>query len=92
MNSIVILTALTATSGLFGGGRHARAAHQAAYARPVASVSAPCRTGTCPQAYVAQPSPTMMAAPQAVAAPSQTYTSYYSAPMAPCATGTCPRR
>ena len=91
MHSIVLLTAMTATTGLFGGHRQARTAgcQTGQCARPAAVAYAPatCRTGNCPTAYAA-PAP----AAYAPAAPAVTYQSAYYPPAASCATGTCPRR
>ena len=86
MHSIVLLTAMTATSGLFGGRHH----------KATTYVAAPsCQSGRCPSAaapaYSAAPPRTPALAP---AAAPITYSSYYypTAPVASCATGTCPRR
>jgi len=91
MHSIVLLTAMTATGGLFGGHhRQARTACQGGQcARPAAVAYAPatCRTGTCPTAYAA-PTHAMTYAP----AQAMTYRSAYYPPAASCATGNCPRR
>jgi len=79
MHQIVLLTALTATSGLFGGGRCAGGRCATAYTPTYA-----CQPGTpcAGQAYYAQP--TAYSAPQAPA-----YTApqapAYSAPQAPVA-------
>ena len=91
MHSIVLLTAMTATTGLFGGHRQARTACQGGQcARPAAVAYAPatCRTGNCPTAYAAP----VQAAAYAPAAPAMTYRSAYYPPAANCATGNCPRR
>lgn len=95
MHSIVLLTAMTATSGLFGG-RPAKMGHQAAYSRPVQVAAAPCRTGTCggsyaPAATYAPAAPAYAPAPQTATVPATAYSSYYY-PAASCATGNCPRR
>src|SRR4051794_39164386 len=106
MHSIVLLTPVTATSGLFGGGRPRKTSScGAAYARPahVAYAQAPsCQTGGCgtsyaPPAYAAAPAPAPMQAPaayapapQAAAAPAA-YSSYYFPTAATsCASGNCP--
>ena len=85
MHSIVLLTAMTATSGLFGGNRH----HKATRAYAPATT---CQSGRCaaPTAYA--PAPVYAPAPRVAAAP-LIYRSNYSAAAAPaCATGNCPRR
>jgi hypothetical protein len=102
MHQIVLLTALSATTGLFGGGRQCRTGYcgssvtRPAYYAPVST----CRTGTCPRTYAAAP----VAAPQAApaAAPPQTayaqprrvasYYSYYYPTQSTCPGGNCPRR
>ena len=102
MHSIVLLTAMTATSGLFGG-HHGRAnSCGAACGRPARVAYAPvatCRTGNCGTASYAPAAhygyaPAPYAAPQHVAAPAPTtyMTSNYYAPASSCATGNCPRR
>jgi hypothetical protein len=107
MNPIILMTAMTATSGLFGGGRQCTTGQCGrAYAAPVRSYAATCQTGSC-GGYVAAPAPqyhrvaapapqvATVAAPQAVAAPAPRYftvQSYYYAPASTCPNGTCPRR
>ncbi len=87
MHSIVLLTAMTATSGLFGGRHH----------KATTYVAAPsCQSGRCPSAVAPTyyPAPVRTAVRAPVAAPA-TYSSYYypTAPVAAsCATGNCPRR
>ncbi len=108
MHSIVLLTALSATTGLFGGG-HGKAKH---CGRPSAGghcVSAPVAhnqpqpgCGTAPMAHNAPPvqmapAPQMMAPnAHAMAAPQTAYNGYqsnYAAPAASsCAGGSCARR
>lgn len=101
MHSIVLLTAMTATSGLFGGGRH----HQATYSyAPAANCQsgrcgtvatyAPattCQNGRCPApAYTAAPvaAPVYAPAPRMAAAPAYNYNAYYY-PAATAAAPTC---
>ena len=80
MHSIVLLTAMTATTGLFGGHRQARTAScsSGSCARPAAVAYAPtssCQTGQCgqPSGYAyAQPA----YAPTAYAQPTYAPTSY----------------
>ena len=99
MHQIVLLTAMTATSGLFGG-HHVKAKHSgAAYTRSACVATVPattCRTGTCPTAYAPAPRYVYTSAPAAaprMAATAPAYrTSYYYPPASTCATGTCPRR
>jgi hypothetical protein len=107
MHQIVLLTALTATSGLFGGGRHCRTG-QCGTPAPAYHAYAPvstCQPGTaCAGSYAAPMAhrAPVYSAPQAPApqtayapAPQATtyYPSFYSAPAATsCATGNCPRR
>ncbi len=91
MQQIVIMTALTVTSGLFGGGRHHGASghwgRTPAYAAPACSGQAPCAAS--PQVYAPTPAPAPVApAPQAV----YYQANYYAPAPAPCPTGTCPRR
>jgi hypothetical protein len=79
MHQIVLITALSATTGLFGGGRTCRSGQcgsyytaRHAYYAPVAT----CRTGACPQVYAAAPAAAPQAAPVAAApapAPAATY-------------------
>jgi hypothetical protein len=91
MHSIVLFTAMTATTGIFGGHRQARTACQGGQcARPAAVAYAPstCRTGACPTAYAAPATHAMTYAP----APAMTYRSAYYPPATSCATGNCPRR
>lgn len=94
MNAVVLLTAMTATSGLFGGHRQARTAscQGGSCARPavVAYAPATCQTGRCPQPYSYAAPARAVYAP----APAMAYTSYYSPPAqaATCTTGTCPKR
>lgn len=85
MHQLVILTALTATTGLFGGARH----HAPAYSAPTPSYST-CANGTCGAAspaayYTPAPAPYYTApapAPyQTATAPqAQAYRSYYYPP------------
>ena len=95
MHSIVLLTAMTATSGLFGG--HHKQARTAgcqggSCARPAAVAYAPsgnCSTGQCgTPSYGGHAS--YAPAPQHRAT---AYTSnYYPPASSSCATGNCPRR
>ena len=104
MHSIVLLTAMTATTGLFGGHRQARTAGCAGgqCARPAAVAHTPpmyapasgCSTGQCapaPRAYAPAPAHATYAQ-----APAMTYRSAYYPPAsnAPssCATGNCSGR
>ncbi len=100
MHSLVLMTALSATTGLFGGG-HGKAKHCGRPAAGVQAVSAPvssCQSqascGTSPMPQYAPPA--MMApAPQPMAAPQPIYPghlSYYAAPTHTCAGGSCARR
>jgi hypothetical protein len=101
MHSILLLTAVTATSGLFGGARHCKTGQcGTSYARParVATAPASCQTGNCGTSYAPPvqayaPAPRAYApAPQMTAAPAA-YSSYYTPAVAgSCATGNCPRR
>jgi hypothetical protein len=99
MHSIVFLTALTATSGLFGGGRQCTArqyragfwAHRSAVR--TTWTYAPCAQATAaPQAQVAAPAPA--AAPVATAPRTAYYQSnyYYYPTTGTCPSGTCSRR
>ena len=92
MNSLVLLTAITATSGLFGGhksacgtakcGRPAMARHHS-YAAPVST----CYTGSCtsyaaPAMHYGTPTPQAMPTPvapskSAAAAPAMAPATYY---------------
>ncbi len=85
MNAVILLTAMSATGGIFGGHKARTYTYYPA---------ATCATGTCPRAAAA-PAPVTYAQPVApaatVAAPQQvryTYQSYYST----CPTGNCPKR
>ncbi len=103
MHSIVLLTALTATTGLFGGqgkakhcGRGAARGHcvsaPVAQYQPQSACGSAC--GSAPMAHYAPPvqmapAPQMMApSPYAVAAPQTAYTGYQSY-YAPPAAPTC---
>ncbi len=105
MHQIVLLTALSATTGLFGGGRTVRSGHcyggytaRHAYYAPATT----CRSGACPRVYAAAPAPAQQAAPVAAApaapvyqtaryAPRTVYSYYYPA-QSSCPNGQCPRR
>ena len=108
MNGLILLTAMSATGGLFGG-HQARTVcvggscgtMTAAPAR-VAYAAAPVQSMPAPVQYYAY-APTPQAAPAPAPAPQQVY--YPTAPVAPmvsyqsyysvgsaCATGNCPRR
>lgn len=88
MHQIVLLTALTATSGLFGGGRHhAAGRYGPAYAPTCGSAQAPCQAARYAPAYAPAPAP-VAPAPQAAYYQSN----YYAPAPAPCATGNCPGR
>ena len=100
MHQIVLLTAMTATSGLFGGGRHCKTGQcgaPMAYHQAYAPVSA-CQPGApCGGSYAAPtPVPQAAPAPQAAYAPAPRaafYPSFYAAPATPaCAGGNCYRR
>lgn len=80
MHQIVLLTAMTATSGLFGGGRHCPNG-QCAQARWAPFAHQPRVVSYAP------PAPTYV--PQAV--PQAAYV-YPTTPAYPCPNGTCPRR
>jgi hypothetical protein len=101
MHQIVLLTALSMTGGLFGGGRHCQTGHcgrpawghHRVVAQPCAyPAGAPCVAGA-PQAQ-----PIAQAAPQAPLQAAANYHSYYNNPAAyypavsGCASGNCPRR
>ena len=105
MHQLVLITALSATTGLFGGGRQCRTSHcggftaRHAYAAPAAA----CRTGACPQAYAAAPAAAPQSAPVAAAPPAATYQtairpagrtvySYYYPAQSSCPNGQCQRR
>ncbi len=53
MHQIVLLTAMTATSGLFGGGRACKSGHCGSYAAAPAAYApaAPCASGRCGSGY-----------------------------------------
>jgi hypothetical protein len=100
MNAIVLLTAMTASSGIFGGGRASCAGGQCGrtYAAPVRYAAPACAGGQC-AGYVAQAPAYGYAAPAYGAAPAPrmamrpTYTpmAYYPTASA-CPNGTCYRR
>lgn len=86
MHQIVLLTAMTATTGLFGGGRQCTSGRCNVSYRP-APVVAQAYVPRSP-AYTVQPP-----APVAVAPRTAFYQRYYSAPTAAtCTSGTCPKR
>ena len=93
MQGLILLTAMTATGGLFGGGKTACAprGHQIGHHRVVRSacgtarVAAPVQYAPASQAPVAPTGQQVFAAPVATVS----YNSFYSGG---CATGTCPRR
>lgn len=104
MHQIVLLTALTATSGLFGGGRASSCASGSCgmtYA-PAPSYAA-CAPGTpcggyaqapAPQPqyyYYPAPAPQHHGAPQAMAPRAYYPSAYYYRPTGNCAGGTCYR-
>jgi hypothetical protein len=90
MHQIVLLTAMTATTGLFGGGRHCTSGRCSASYRP-APVVARTYVPRSP-AYTVQ-APARAAAPVAVAPRTAYYQRYYSAPTAAtCTSGSCPKR
>ena len=84
MNAMILLTAMSATGGIFGG--HKARTHP--YYRTAPTTA--CATGTCPRVQAAAPV-TYAPAPVAAPAPTYTYQSYYSVGTA-CATGNCPKR
>jgi hypothetical protein len=93
MQGLILLTAMTATGGLFGGGKTACAprGHQVGHhcamrsACGTAPMAAPVQYAPAPQALVAPTGQQVYAAPVA----SVSYNSFYSGG---CATGNCPRR
>ena len=88
MHQIVLLTALTAASGLFGGGRHGSTGRWGhSYTAAPCSGQAPCNVAQYPAAYAPAPIPV---APVPRAAYYQS--NYYAPAAAPCPTGNCPRR
>src|SRR3954467_9515434 len=94
MHQLVILTALTATSGLFGGhgrgqrsfcGRPQMSHHAAPACAPTYAVSGCSQGYGCTTPMAAAPAPYMaapQAAPQAMAPHATYYPSYYAAPAA----------
>lgn len=95
MHQIVLLTAMTATSGLFGG-HHGRtnSCNGGSCARPAAAAYAPaatCRSGNCGTGSYA-PAAHHAYGPQMAPARSNYRTSNYYPPASSCATGNCPRR
>ncbi len=87
MHQIVLMTALTAASGLFSGGRqHAAGRYGRAYApvQSVAPVASPY--------YAPQPAPAYAPAPAQASRAAYYQSNYYAPQAAPCATGNCPRR
>lgn len=91
MHPIVLITALTATSGIFGGSRTACTTGTCAqvYAAPAPVVAAPAQATP----YYA-PAPAVQAAQPRVAAPRwgrRGRVAYYTT-ASTCTTGTCPRR
>lgn len=106
MHSVLLLTALTATSGLFGGGRQCTSGNCGSpavyytYAPRYYNVQAPCATcpASAPQAapvpQAAAPAVQPAAVPQAPAAPVGYYygAGYYYPTAATCPTGNCPYR
>lgn len=92
MHQIVLLTAMTATTGLFGGGRHAKSGHCGHAARgqnvvasascqaPMAYATPVSQCGTqLPYSAPAYPAPTAQApapTPQVAPAPQAAYYSY----------------
>lgn len=91
MHQIVLLTALSATTGLFGGGRCHRGHHAYFPARGHAAAPAYGQCGTCPQVatYAPQVAPATQTAQVAQPVP---YTSYYYPPASSCPNGQCYRR
>jgi hypothetical protein len=92
MHQIVLLTALSATTGLFGGGRPARTSYYyGGYTARNAYYYAPstCSTGACPRVNAAAPAaaPARQAAPVAAApvaaAPAPVAPAYQTARYAP---------
>lgn len=103
MNGLILLMAMSATGGLFGGhqprtvcvggscGTMSAAPARVAYASapaPVYYAQPPVQYAPSPQAA---PAPPQAYYPTAPAAPMVSYQSYYSVGSA-CATGNCPRR
>lgn len=100
MNSIVLLTALTATSGIFGGGSRQQTCTTGqcgtAYAAPVARtqyVAAPAAQ------YTAAPAPQYYTQAAPIAQPAMARRAWFrpartafAAPATTCANGTCYRR
>src|SRR4051794_22905624 len=92
MHQVVLITALTAASGLFGGGRHCssgRCGQSYSYAPAPCAAQAGCYPHQSPAQYAAPYGQAPYGqAPQAAYYQSQ----YYAPAAAPCATGNCPRR
>ena len=90
MNGLILLTAMSATGGLFGGGKCAQPVYGARSHR----AQSVCVGGRCGTEVQSAPAPAQYApAPvsYAPAAPTVSYQSYYSVGST-CASGTCPRR
>jgi hypothetical protein len=86
MHQIVLWTAMTTASGLFGGGRHCGASPCGATYRTYSVAAAPAAV-YAPRYAAPAPAPAA-AVPQTVY-----YQRYYYPPVAAsCSSGTCPRR
>ena len=100
MQALILLTAMTATGGLFGGGKCGKPAFAPrGHHGRIVGVNTGCGATMAAQApayYAPAPTPQVAPAPQqgyyaAPTAPMVSYNSFYSGGAA-CATGNCPRR